>query len=59
MKDIYNRKEAAKLVGISQRAILRTIQACQFDAINIVDKTCYYTTSHTAVAEYAQRRGRV
>lgn len=33
MKEIYTRKEAAKVAGVSQRTILRAIQARQLDAV--------------------------
>lgn len=59
MKEILNRKEAAKVVGVSPRTILRAIQARQLGAVKIGEgKTCSYIKNRSAVAEYIQRRGR-
>ncbi|MGZ0039783.1 helix-turn-helix domain-containing protein [Paenibacillus ottowii] len=54
-----SRKEAAKVVGVSPRTILRAIQARQLDAEKIGEgKTCSYMISRSAVAEYIHKRGR-
>ncbi|NKI21475.1 helix-turn-helix domain-containing protein [Paenibacillus dendritiformis] len=59
MKEILNRKEAAKAAGVSPRTILRAIQARQLDAVKIGEgKTCSYMISREAVSAYIQRRGR-
>lgn len=59
MKEIMNRKEAAKVAGVSPRTILRAIQARQLDAVKIGEgKTCSYMISREAVAEYIHGRGR-
>lgn len=59
MKEILNRKEAAKAAGVSPRTILRAIQARQLDAVKIGEgKTCSYMISREAIARYIQRRGR-
>ncbi|MED4599675.1 helix-turn-helix domain-containing protein [Paenibacillus validus] len=58
MKEIYSRKEAAKVAGVSPRTILRAIHARQLDAVKIGEgKTCSYMISREAVAEYVHRRG--
>lgn len=59
MKELLNRKEAAKAVGVSPRTILRAIQARQLDAMKIGEgKICPYLISRSAVEEYIKRRGR-
>ncbi|AWB43425.1 hypothetical protein DCC85_03770 [Paenibacillus sp. CAA11] len=59
MREVMNRKEAARAVGVSPRTILRAIQARQLDAVKIGEgKTCSYIISRSAVAEYMNRRGR-
>lgn len=59
MKEIYTRKEAATVAGVSPRTILRAIQARQLDAIKFGEgKTCSYMISRLAITEYIQRRGR-
>ncbi|AWB43419.1 hypothetical protein DCC85_03730 [Paenibacillus sp. CAA11] len=59
MKEILNRKEAAKVAGVSPRTILRAIQAHQLGAVKLGEgKTCSYMISRSAVAEYIQKRGR-
>lgn len=59
MKEIMNRKEAAKVAGVSPRTMLRAIKARQLDAVKLGEgKTCSYMISHSAVAEYIQRKGR-
>ncbi|UKS26043.1 helix-turn-helix domain-containing protein [Paenibacillus sp. HWE-109] len=59
MKEIYSRKEAAKVAGVSQRTILRAIQTRQLNAVKFGEgKTCSYMISRLAIAEYIQRRGR-
>ncbi len=58
LKEIYNRKEAAELAGVSQRTILRAIQARKLDAVKLGEgKTCTYMISHLAISEYIQKRG--
>ncbi|MBB6690697.1 helix-turn-helix domain-containing protein [Cohnella xylanilytica] len=59
MKEFYTRKEAAKVAGVSQRTILRAIQARQLDAVKFGEgKTCSYMISRESVSAYIQRRGR-
>lgn len=59
MKEILSRIEAAKVIGVSPRTILRAIKAHQLDAEKIGEgKTCSYMISRTAIAEYIKRRGR-
>ncbi|WP_405168933.1 helix-turn-helix domain-containing protein [Paenibacillus sp. FSL H3-0286] len=59
MRGIYNRKEAAKYAGVSQRTILRAIASKQLVAEKIGDaKTSTYIISQTALEGYIQRRGR-
>lgn len=59
MKEVLNRKEAAKVAGVSQRTILRAIQARQLDAIKFGEgKTCSYMISSEALTEYIRRRER-
>ncbi|OMD88324.1 hypothetical protein BSK49_15120 [Paenibacillus odorifer] len=59
MKEIMSRIEAAKVVGVSPRTILRAIKGHQLNAEKIGEgKTCSYMISRTAVTEYIHRRGR-
>ncbi|MGE7273583.1 helix-turn-helix domain-containing protein [Brevibacillus panacihumi] len=59
MREIYNRKEAAKVAGVSPRTILRAIQARQLDAVKIGEgKTSTYVISRLAIEEYILRKGR-
>lgn len=57
MKNIYNRKEAVKIAGISQRTILRAIHALQLDAEKISKgKTSAYIIKHEDLVEYKEKR---
>lgn len=55
MKDIYNRREAAKYVGVSQRTILRAIASKKLVAEKVSEgKTSAYLISQTALENYIQ-----
>jgi excisionase family DNA binding protein len=59
MKDLFNRKNAAKSAGVSERTILRAIASKQLGAVKIGEgKTSAYIISRTALEGYIQRRGR-
>jgi excisionase family DNA binding protein len=59
MRDFFNRKEAAKRAGVSERTILRAIASKQLAAQKIGDgKTSTYLISRSALLGYIQRRGR-
>lgn len=57
MKEIFNRKEAAKAVGVSQRTILRAIHTHQLDAIKIGEgKTSTYIIERADLMKYTEKR---
>ncbi len=59
MRDYCNRKEAAKLSGVSERTILRAITSKQLTAQKVGDgKTSTYLISRSALQVYSQRKGR-
>lgn len=59
VKEILNRKEAARAAGVSPRTILRAIHSRQLDAVKMGEgKTCPYLISREAVAEYLRGKGR-
>jgi predicted DNA-binding protein (UPF0251 family) len=58
MREIYNRKEAAKNAGISQQTIMRAIASKQLAPEKIGEgSTSTYIISPTALEVYIQRRG--
>lgn len=59
MREVMNRKEAAKIAGVSPRTILRAIHDRQLEAVKIGEgKTCSYIISPVAITEYIQSRGK-
>jgi len=57
MKDILNRKDAAKIAGVSPRTILRAIQTRQLDAVKIgKGKTSTYIIESTDLMKYTEKR---
>lgn len=57
MKEILSRKEAAKILGVSTRTILRAIHARQLDAVKIGDgKTSTYIIERDDLMEYTKKR---
>lgn len=55
--EIYGRKEAAKVAGVSPRTILRAIQARQLDAVKIGEgKTSTYVIEQAKLMEYTAKR---
>ncbi|GBG06202.1 hypothetical protein PAT3040_00715 [Paenibacillus agaridevorans] len=59
MNEMINCKEAAKVARVSQRTILRAINAHEIVAVKLGEgKTCSYMISRTSIAEYIHRRGR-
>lgn len=59
MRGIFNRREAAKYAGVSQRTILRAIASKQLAAEKLGDaRKSTYIISQTALEGYIQRKGR-
>lgn len=57
MKDIFNRKEAARRAGVSERTILRAIASNQLVAVKIGEgKTSTYLIEKQNFVEYMEKR---
>ncbi|WP_223068825.1 helix-turn-helix domain-containing protein [Paenibacillus caui] len=57
MREVMNRKEAAKVAGVSPGTILRAIQARQLDAVKIGGgRTSAYIIERTNLMKYLEKK---